>query len=262
MSQSIPISWLISVEFINASDGWIAGMKNGASTIFKSTNGGLDWSYQTFALSSTLHKICFVDEYIGWFCGEGGVIFHTTDGGVNWIWQSSGTSGHLYSIHFVDQNFGWAVGTAGLIIRTTNGGLNWQNQSVQPNYYLESVYFVNENVGWTVGNNGVILKTIDGGGPTFLNNESEMPNEFLLFQNYPNPFNPATTIAYQIPDRGFVTLKVYDILGREVATLVNEEKPAGSYEVQFTANGLASGIYFYKLSANEYSETKKMILLK
>ena len=92
---------------------------------------------------------------------------------------------------------------------------------------------------------------------------------FNLSQNYPNPFNPATTITYVIPQTGFVTIKVYDILGREVSTLVNEEKPAGSYEVQFFASGLTSGIYFYQLKvhpanggAGDYTETKKMILLK
>lgn len=85
---------------------------------------------------------------------------------------------------------------------------------------------------------------------------------FKLSQNYPNPFNPSTTIAYQIPGTEFITLKVYDILGREVATLVNEEKPAGSYETQFEGSGLTSGIYFYQLNTGNYAETKKMFLLK
>ena len=177
------------------------------------------------------------------------------------IQNSSVTTSDLHSVDFVDENIGWAAGTAGLIIRTTNGGLNWQNQSVQPNYYLESVYFVNENLGWTVGNDGVILKTTNG-GVNFIDDGDEVINDFFLSQNYPNPFNPVTTITYQIPQTGFVTLKVYDILGREVATLVNEEKPAGSYEVKFIGNGLTSGIYFYQLKAGDYSETKKMILLK
>ncbi len=88
------------------------------------------------------------------------------------------------------------------------------------------------------------------------------PGEFSLSQNYPNPFNPATTISYQIPQTELVTIKVYDVLGREVATLVNEEKTAGSYEVQFTGNGLTSGIYFYQLKVDNFVETKKMILLK
>ena len=99
---------------------------------------------------------------------------------------------------------------------------------------------------------------------------NNFPNElkhFFLKQNYPNPFNPTTTISYQIPARGVVTLKVYDLLGREVATLINEEKPAGSYEVQFNSHSgnvrnLTSGIYFYQLKAGNYLETNKMILLK
>jgi hypothetical protein len=93
----------------------------------------------------------------------------------------------------------------------------------------------------------------------------------LLQQNYPNPFNPSTSIQYAIGSTQFVTLQVYDLLGREVATLVNEEKPAGSYNAQFTMNNLpagrqgvqlSSGIYFYKLQAGDFVETKKMILLK
>ncbi|HSL87797.1 MAG TPA: T9SS type A sorting domain-containing protein [Ignavibacteriaceae bacterium] len=89
---------------------------------------------------------------------------------------------------------------------------------------------------------------------------------FLLNQNYPNPFNPSTVIRYQVPEAGFVTLKVYDILGKEVATLVNEEKIAGSYEVEFYPESgirkLGSGIYFYQLKAGDFIETKKMILLR
>lgn len=91
-----------------------------------------------------------------------------------------------------------------------------------------------------------------------------LPSEFYLEQNYPNPFNPSTKIKYVIPNgvRNLVTLKVYDVLGKEVSTLVNEEKPAGVYEVEFNAEKLSSGIYFYKLNAGSFSETKKMILIK
>jgi hypothetical protein len=93
--------------------------------------------------------------------------------------------------------------------------------------------------------------------------ENDQPvKSFLLFQNYPNPFNPSTRIRYEIPERSFVTIKVYDLLGREIATLVDEEKPIGNYEVEFTRNGLASGIYYYRITAGNYSQTKKMILLK
>jgi len=93
-------------------------------------------------------------------------------------------------------------------------------------------------------------------------NEEQLPKSFQLLQNYPNPFNPSTTIIYQIPQTRFISLKIYDLLGRKVATLVNEEKPAGIYEVEFEGSGLSSGIYFYKLQTEDYSSIKKMILMK
>jgi hypothetical protein len=89
-----------------------------------------------------------------------------------------------------------------------------------------------------------------------------LPSHFELGQNYPNPFNPSTKIRYEIPERSFVTLNIYDILGNEIATLVKEEKLAGEYEIEFNAANLPSGIYFYTLSAGNYFSTKKMILLK
>ena len=88
------------------------------------------------------------------------------------------------------------------------------------------------------------------------------PTEYILFQNYPNPFNPTTKIEYQIPELSIVTLKVYDVLGSEIRTLVNEEKPVGDYEVEFNAANLSSGIYIYQLSAGEFIKTKKMIIIK
>ncbi|NWG29621.1 MAG: T9SS type A sorting domain-containing protein [Ignavibacteriaceae bacterium] len=88
------------------------------------------------------------------------------------------------------------------------------------------------------------------------------PSEFYLEQNYPNPFNPSTSIQYQVSSISQVTLKVYDILGNEIVTLVNEEKPAGIYEIAFYATGLSSGIYFYKLSAGSFVQTRKMLLVK
>ena len=91
---------------------------------------------------------------------------------------------------------------------------------------------------------------------------SSVPAEFKLMQNYPNPFNPTTTINYQLPKNGFVTLKVYDILGREVTTLVNEQKMQGRYSVNFDASRLASGVYMYQFRVNDYLSSRKMILIK
>ena len=92
--------------------------------------------------------------------------------------------------------------------------------------------------------------------------EVKIPKQFTLSQNYPNPFNPTTTISYSIPTSEFVTLKAYDVLGKEVAALVNEEKPAGSYKVEFNASNLSSGIYFYKLRVNNFTKTLKLVLIK
>ena len=94
------------------------------------------------------------------------------------------------------------------------------------------------------------------------NNVNNLPEEFALSQNYPNPFNPTTTINYYIPELCFVTLKVYDVLGNEITTLVSEEKIMGNYEIEWNANNLSSGVYFYQLRAGVFVKTKKMILLR
>jgi len=87
-------------------------------------------------------------------------------------------------------------------------------------------------------------------------------DDYKLFQNYPNPFNPSTTISYQIPQQELVIMKVFDILGNEIGTIVNEEKPAGNYKVDFNTHSLPSGVYFYQLVAGNFVETKKMVLMK
>ena len=105
---------------------------------------------------------------------------------------------------------------------------------------------------------------------TDIEHEIELPSEFMLEQNYPNPFNPSTKIGFAISDFGFVSLKIFDVMGNEIATLVDEYKPAGSYEVEFTVGqsaaadspDIASGVYFYQLQTSNFIQTKKMLLLK
>ena len=91
---------------------------------------------------------------------------------------------------------------------------------------------------------------------------SNLPGEFYLSQNYPNPFNPTTIIKFTISELRFTILKIYDVLGNEVETLINEDKEAGIYEVEFDATGIPSGIYFYRLTTGGFTATKKMIILK
>jgi probable HAF family extracellular repeat protein len=121
-------------------------------------------------------------------------------------------------------------------------------------------YIVGYGLNGATGQDEGYLLAVSGTSPV---DETQINLEnFTLNQNYPNPFNPSTTIRYSIPEFSFASIKVYDVLGKEIATLVNEEKPAGSYEINFDAIGLSSGIYFYKLQAGSFVETKKMILIR
>jgi hypothetical protein len=207
----------------------------------------------------------FTDSNNGYAVGWEGVIIRTTDGGITWNSQSSNTFNTLTDISFANQNLGIAVGWSGTIIKTTDAGLNWDIQNSGTNNYLWGVSYIDSIHATSVGYQGTILNTKKG-GLNFIEeeNNSIQLKKFLLEQNYPNPFNPSTSIQYAISSAQFVTLKVYDLLGREVATLVNEEKTAGSYNVEFRMQNLelSSGIYFYKLQAGDFVETKKMILLK
>jgi flagellar hook assembly protein FlgD len=115
-------------------------------------------------------------------------------------------------------------------------------------------------INFASGNNKHFYNPVDGG--KISGNTQGTSNDYKLFQNYPNPFNPATNIRYSIKENGIVTIKIYDILGKEIATLVNEKQSPGMYEVTWDASQYSSGIYFYKLTAGEFSEVKKMILIK
>ena len=159
-----------------------------------------------------------------------------------------------------------------LWIGTWNGlvkfdGNHWtvyqtSNSDLEHNW-VESLAFDKLNNLWIGTHNGI---SVYKEGGVILSAEEEnnkqIPTNFTLSQNYPNPFNPNTTIEYSIPKRSHVTIKVYDLLGREIATLINEEKPAGNYSVNFDGSDLSSGIYFYRLTASEFNQTKKLILIK
>ena len=128
-------------------------------------------------------------------------------------------------------------------------------ESGEVNYKIRSKDYSNNLSPYT----GIVTFGYSGLNKTIASNNL---NEYKLFSNYPNPFNPSTKIAYSIKEEGSVTLKVYDILGKEVATLVNENKPEGLYEAEFNASSLPSGMYIYKLQAGCFSDVKKMLLTK
>jgi hypothetical protein len=154
------------------------------------------------------------------------------------------------------------VGGAGTILTSTDGGNTWTQQVSGTSLILYSVQFRDANNGTAVGEGGVILTTTDGGSVFVHQISSEVPDKYSLKQNYPNPFNPNTKIKFDIKVSGFTTLKVFDILGKEVATLINGKLQPGTYESIFDGNNVKSGVYFFRLQSGSFSETKKMILVK
>jgi len=172
---------------------------------------------------------------------------------------------------FADTNTGWICHgfypDSVSIIRTTNSGTDWQVQK-RGNVSLNAIYFVNNLTGWAVGFNGAIMKTVTGGVTGVQNISTEVPSSYSLGQNYPNPFNPITNVKFSIIKAEQVKLIVYDIQGREVQTLVNERLQPGTYEAAFDGSRLGgsstinSGVYFYKLITDGFTETKKMLMIK
>jgi hypothetical protein len=158
-------------------------------------------------------------------------------------------------ISAVDQIEEYAGGI--LISQYTNTYFNWLTKN---GGIFEADLDSNSATTGTVALSSASLTQIVN--TTSVENENNPPSDFVLYQNYPNPFNPATIIKYNIPYYSNVTLKVYDVIGKEVATLVNESKSAGNYEVVFKADNLSSGIYFYKLISGDVVQTKKMVLLR
>jgi photosystem II stability/assembly factor-like uncharacterized protein len=211
--------------------------------------------------------IAFTDSLIGYISAivwDGrGAIAKSIDNGDTWTTKFFNHP--LHSISFPisgTSQIGYCVGDSGTILKTTNAGENWYNQISPTSERLNKVYFVDQNFGFAVGDNGTILRTTDG-GVTHIDGDknNDSPTEFLLYQNFPNPFNPTTTIKYQIPERNFVSIKVFDIIGNEIENLVDEEMSHGKYEVKFDGSGLSSGIYFYQLKCGSFTQTKKMLLI-
>jgi hypothetical protein len=252
--------------------GFVAGENSiFQSLLGKSTDSGFNWDFTAFYLNNNEGRATGVDftdlntGYVSASVWDGtGAIAKTIDAGSNWI--STMFTNPLWSIDFPisgASQVGYSVGSQGTILKTYDAGMNWLPQESGINIKLNKVHFKDFDFGFAVGDGGIILRTTSGGEQaTFVENENQDPHSFELFQNYPNPFNPSTSIQYAISSRQFVQLIVYDVLGNEIATLVDEEKPSGIYNVQLTINNLGSGIYFYQLKAGDYLETKKMILMK
>jgi len=232
--------------------------------MYRTTNGGANWNFvMDYSLFYSRKPFYFVNENAGWFT-DSDVIMKTTNSGLNWITQISSNGQTFSTFSFINENTGWCGSgySFGGIYKTTNGGTNWfldNHLNISP---ITAVHFINSNTGWAVGDDAIVLKTTTGGSIGIQQVSTTVPDKFYLQQNYPNPFNPVTNIKFSLPEKSFVKLKVFDLLGREVQHLVNEKLTAGEYKYDFNASLLPSGIYFYKLETENFSETRKMILVK
>ena len=201
--------------------------------------------------------------------GDSGAIFTTSNKGVSWENISIPTNTNLLSISVNNSNTIFAAGERGRIFYTNDCGKNWYLQYTADSHDLFSIDFIDSACGIAVGNDGTILKTFEVGTMTNEKNKSPfISTEFKLYQNYPNPFNVSTTFGYEITRACYVTLKIYDILGRLVKILVDEYHTPNHYEIVFSGldnenQFLSSGIYLCRLQVDgSYSETKKILLLK
>jgi photosystem II stability/assembly factor-like uncharacterized protein len=268
-------------DWMDTSTFWVGSANTTPSAtsakIYRTTTGFFGtWSFAT--LSGTggtaglyYQAIAFINATSGLAGSNASTIMKTTDGGVTWSAASNPpgvTSYAAINMHgFKDASGIIRVSineTAGYkVFRTTNLGTSWTQETLPTQGTtngLQHMQFINQNLGYAGGNAGIILRWGPPLGVEPVNNST--PDAYILEQNYPNPFNPTTTVKYALPNSSFVTLKIYSSIGNEVMTIVDGNRSAGNYIEYIDMTSFASGIYFYTLKTDNFTETKKMILVK
>ena len=256
-----------SLDFVNSNVGYYSPKRGPAPRkLYKTTDGGVSCIETNFDVDANVLK--FYDENFG-LLAHLPTIYRTTDGAVTWQDYSVLIPGFYppaLDIEYIPNNPNkiWMSYYNGLFF-SNDSGKTWIAQSLPDSSHPFDIAFTNENTGWLLCGDGKLFYTNNNGGlVTNVTQEKNLHVSYQLFQNYPNPFNPETVIGYQLSVACHVTLKIYNLLGREVAILVNEYRRAGIHNSTFNINNysLPSGIYFYRLTAGNYSSTQKMVLLK
>ncbi len=271
--------WSNGLEIVN-NNIWF-GTNN--SRIYRSTNYGNNWvailtPMETRPTATWHFNIDSTFSYLG-----GGNLYKSTNGDSSWVLNPCPDTGSFKGFcvgpigaYYNGINYTWYGPTFTIrgnshIYISWQGGPNYQfiNDYTAPsgnyNYlgYSNASYYYSAPINsWAVRSNGGITKLFTGRGGAVRSISTEIPNSYEMKQNFPNPFNPSTKIRFDLKREAFTSIKVYDVLGREVAVIVNEQLHAGQYEADFDASPLSSGIYYYRISAGDYSEGKKMVLIK
>ena len=258
-----------------------------SSKLYKTTDSGFNWN--EIIGERGFRDIYFIDSLTGWKSNSDTSpsdtsVSKTSNGGLNWLRQHIPSGGDLSIFNSMRDlskvSSDTILGTGGsiqvgfndyrgIIYTTTNGGGNWLFQIPDTSFGIpgyQYIDFINIKTGW-VYSTPTGIHTTNGGDTTLIlpvkQINSEVPTKYELHQNYPNPFNPVTNLGFRIAGIGLVTLKIFDITGKETLILTNEELSAGEYKAEWNASGFSSGIYFYSLIVDgKLIDTKKMVLLK
>lgn len=261
---------IISVSFANENIGVAVAVPQlpfggGTQRILRTTDGGTSWT-DTLVLASVvrLQAVSLNPSGVGYAVGgigTSGVMLRTSDFGMTWSSEMfPAAGGGFRGVAFRNELNILVVGN-GWIYRTTDGGNSWDLQG--PGGGLVGAAILEQGKATTVGESGKILWTdTDGVYLSVRNRDPGIASNLILEQNYPNPFNPSTTIRFSLPSAAYVELGILNILGQRVATLVSEDRSAGSHAVTWNPHGYASGIYFYRIISGGHAVTRKLMLLR
>jgi photosystem II stability/assembly factor-like uncharacterized protein len=265
--SSFPI---FELSFYSRSLGFaLGGHYDLAGVVWRTTNGGDRWSAASWS-SDPMRGIHYIDSVhiisVGGDFEYGSGLIKTKDGGRSWEYVYLGVWGDARAIALRTPAEGWApLGFTGTYMTTSDTGRTWTSFYSPDTSALYDVAFPDSTHGFMVGSNGTILKySLTVVGVELL--PSQLPAAFKLFQNYPNPFNPSTTITYELAAGSSVSLDIFDAAGRRITTLFNGTQTAGVHHLEFDGTTLASGTYFYELTAgnanSRTTQVRKMVLLK
>jgi len=268
---------LIDVYFFHPDSGYAVGLtnvehSNSSGVVLFTSDGGEIWEerFKTGRTGEWCWKISFPSRKVGYVSLQRNsktpiYFLKTTDGGKTWESKLFSTSYYfVQGIGFVTEELGWIGGNSSLpAFQTNDGGETWQRADFSAR--LNRLRFLGDSLGYAVGRS--VYKYTPVPPVSVATEENEMPLSFNLKQNYPNPFNPTTTINYQLSVQSGVELAIYDLLGEKIRILVEENQGPGFYAVQWDGKNLngaqsPSGIYFYQVKSEEFTQTKRMLLLR
>ena len=249
--------------------------------ILRTTDGGNTWStVHTSYQVSGYYGLDFGNSKTGIVVGSDGAIVATSDGGASWTSKVSGTSEVFNDVCFVTEKKAyaasgrWDISDGGMVLCTEDAGNTWGTQEIPVKHSLNRIFFTNDSTGFIVGYMGTILITSNKGGPVNpidtmaipelpgINPVDIEPFGQIFTLNYPNPFSQSTTIKFQVCEYQRVSLKVYNLNGQEVGSLIDKVILPGIYEATWDATGMKEGVYVYRLEVGDYVESRKLVLIR